>query len=91
MKRNALLMTAALFCLATSALAADGKNAQPQPQQTEQSQMARIAAEGSKDHASPAKSDSTAKPNKQSKQKHQRTESQSDLELWQSQLIYGGG
>ena len=39
MKRNAFLITAVLFCLATSALAAENKqDAQPQPQ-TEQIQM----------------------------------------------------
>ena len=92
MKRNAFLITAALFCLATSALAADGKqNAQPQPQPTEQSQMAQTGAEAPKDQTSPAKNDCPVKPKKHSKQKQQRTEPQSDLELWQSQLLYGGG
>ena len=94
MKRNALLITATLFCLATSALAADGKqNQQPQPQssQTGQAQTPQGGVEGSKDQVSSAQSDCKVKPKKHAKQKQQQNESQSDLELWQSQLIYGGG
>jgi hypothetical protein len=92
MKRSVILITAALFCLAISALAADQKqNAQPRPQQTEQTQMAQTGAEGSKDQASLAQNDCKVKPKKHSKQKQQRSEPQSEPQLWQTQVEYGGG
>jgi hypothetical protein len=84
MKRNALLMTALLFCLATSAFAADGKH-DSQPQPTEQTQMAQTQT--SQDQTTTNKDCATK--SKKAKQKSQRHDAQPDLELWQSQLIYG--
>jgi hypothetical protein len=90
MKQNALLITAALFCLATSALAGDKKqNSQPQPQPTQQSQMAQSSADGSKDQASSAQTDYPVKPQKHAKRKPQPSDPQSDPELWLR--LYGGG
>lgn len=92
--RNALLITAALFCLATSALAADEKqNAQPQPNQTEQTQMARNDADGSMDHASSAKSDCMPKAGKHSKPKknEQQDDPEGDPQASQNQVEFGGG
>jgi hypothetical protein len=90
MKRNAILITAALFCLATSALAADEKqNAQPLPQPTEQSQMARTDAQGPMDQASSTKCECATKPQKHAKEKHQQSEPQNDPQAWQPE--YGGG
>ncbi|HYN15305.1 MAG TPA: hypothetical protein VES66_05895 [Terriglobales bacterium] len=89
--RNALLITAALFCLATSALAADEKqNAQPQSKQTEQTQMARNDADGSMDHASSAKSDCMPKAGKQSQPKNRQDNSEGDPQASQNQVEYGG-
>ena len=89
MKRNAFLITAALFCLATSALADKKQNSQPQPQPTQQSQMAQAGAEGSKDQASSAQNDYPVKPQKHAKRKQQPSDPRSDPELWQR--LYGGG
>jgi hypothetical protein len=92
MKRNALLITAVLFCLAISALAADQKqNAQPQPQPTEQTQMAHTDAEKSMEPSSSAKSGCAVKPQKHAERKQQRSEPKSEPELWQTQVEYGGG
>ena len=92
MKRNAFLITAALFCLATSALAGEEiKHAQPQPQPTEQTQTAQPGAEAPKDQDSSAKCDCPVKPKKHAKQKQQHTERQVDPDLLQNQKLYGGG
>ena len=90
--RNALLITAALSCLATSALAADEKrNAQPQSKQAEQTQMARNDADGSMGHASSTRSDCTPKRGKHSKRKNQQDNWEGNPQASQNQVEYGGG
>jgi hypothetical protein len=90
--RNTFLITAVLFCLATAALAADQKkDAQPQSQSTEQTQMARNNTEGSMDHASSAKSDCAPKPERHSKWKHQQDDPEGAPQASQNQVEYGGG
>lgn len=85
--RNALLITAALFCLTTSALAGEGKNnSQPQPKQAEQVQMASNKAEGSM-----SKSDCMPKAGKQSKKRNKpRGDWEGDTQASQNQVEYGG-
>jgi hypothetical protein len=88
MKHNTFLITAALFCLATSALAADKKeNAQPQPQQTEQTQMASSDADASN---TSAKSGCPDKPQKHAKHKKQ-TQPWDESQVPKNQVEYGGG
>ena len=90
MNRNALLTTAVLFCLATSALAGDKKqNAQPQSQETRQTQRAGSDADTSVDHTASTKSDCPEK--KHSKRKHQQSEPERDSQVPQNQVEYGGG
>jgi len=89
--RNAFLITAVLFSLATAATAAEQKkDAQPQSTQTEQTQMARYDADGSMDHASSAKSDCMPAKGKQSKPKHRQDNSEGDPQASQNQVEYGG-
>jgi len=90
--RNAFLITAVLFSLATAASAADQKkDAQPQSKQTEQTQVARYDADGSKDYASSAKSDRRPKPGKKSQPKNRQDNSEGDPQASQNQVEYGGG
>jgi len=90
--RNGLLITAALFCLATSVLAAnDQQNAQPQSKQAEHTQMARYDAEGSMDQAS-AQSNcmpTTGQNSKPSKNK-QQDDPEGDPHASQNRVEYGG-
>jgi len=91
MMRNAFLITAVLFSLATAATAAEQKkNAQPQSQPTEQIQVARYDVDGSKDYASSAKSDRMSKPGKKSQPEHQQDNSEGDPQASQNQVEYGG-
>jgi len=91
MMRNAFLITAVLFSLATAASAADQKkDAQPQSQPTEQTQVARYDAGGSKDYASSAKKHHMAKPGKQSQPKNRQNNAEGDPQASQNQVEYGG-
>jgi len=86
--RNAIATTAILFSLATAALAADGKkDARPQSQRTEQTQVARYDADGSMDYAS-EKSARMPKPGEQSKDLQNHPEG--DPQASQNQVEYGG-
>jgi hypothetical protein len=92
--RNAFLITAAVFCLATSALASDKKqNAPPQSKQTEHVQLASNDADGSMDHASSAKSDCMPKAGKHSKPKKNKQQDNpgEDSQASQNQVEFGGG
>jgi len=92
MKRNAFLMTAVLFCLATTAVAADQKkDAQPQSKQTEQTQVARNDTSGPMGHASVTKDDCTQKPARQPKVSNMHDDPEGDPQASQNQVEYGGG
>ena len=89
--RNAFLITAVLFSLATAASAAEQKkDAQPQSQQTEPTQVARYHAKGSKDHASSNKSDCMPASGKQSQPKNRQDNLEGDPQASQNQVEYGG-
>ncbi len=91
--RNAFLITAALFSLATAVTAADQKkDAQPQSPQTEQTQVARYDADGSKDYASSAKSDRKPKAWEHSKPKKNKQQDgpEGDPQASQNEVEYGG-
>jgi len=89
--RNAFLITAVLFSLATAATAAEQKkNAQPQSQQTEQTQVARYDADGSMDHAASTKSDCMPAKGKHSQPKNRQDNSEGDPQASQNQVEYGG-
>jgi len=88
--RNAFLITAVLFSLATAATAAgQKKDAQPLSQQTEQIQVARYA-DGSKDYVSSAKRHRMPKSEKQSQPKNLKSNSEDDPQASQNQVEYGG-
>jgi len=88
--RNAFLITAVLFSLATAATAAEQKkDAQPQSTQTEQMQVARYDADGSNDYAS-TKSDCMPAKGKQSQPKNRQDNSEGDPQASQNQVEYGG-
>ena len=88
--RNAFLITAVLFSLATAATAAEQKkDAQPQSTQTE-TQVARNSADGPMDHASSTKSDCMPAAGKQSQPKNRQDNSEGDPQASQNQVEYGG-
>jgi hypothetical protein len=90
--RNAFLITAVLFSLATAATAAEQKkDAQPQSKQTQQVQMTRSDADGSMDHTSPAQSDCMPKAGKHSKPKknQQQDDPEADPQAPQNQVKDG--
>ncbi len=89
--RNAFLITAVLFTLATAATAAEQKkDAQPQSTQTEQAQMAHYDADGSKDYASSTRSDCMPASPKRSQPKNRQNNSEGDPQASQNQVEYGG-
>ena len=89
--RNAFLITAVLFSLATAATAAEPKkDAQPQSTQTEQTQVARYHADRSMDYASSTKSDCMPASGKQSQPKNRQDNSEGDPQASQNQVEYGG-
>jgi hypothetical protein len=91
MKRNAFLITAVLFSLATAATAAEHKNNDVQPpSKTEQTQVARYGADGSKDDATSTTSERTSKVEKKSQPKHQQDNSEGDPQASQNQVEFGG-
>lgn len=90
--RNAFLIIAVLFSLATAATAAEQKKeAQPQSKQTEQTQVARYDADGSMDHASSTRSDCPPAPGEQSQSKNRQDNLEGDPQASQNQVEYGGG
>ena len=89
--RNAFLVTAVLFSLATAAAAAEQKkDAQPQSKPTEQTQMARNNDDGPTDYASSAQSDCMPAPGKQSQTRNRRNNSEGDPQASQNRVEYGG-
>ena len=89
--RNTLVTTALLFSLATAAMASDKKkDVQSQSQPSEQTQVARYDADGSKNYASSTKSDCVPAPGKQSQPKNRQDNSEGDPQASQNQVEYGG-
>lgn len=90
--RNALLTITIFFCLAAVSTAADQKKSpRAQPEQTQQTQVARNDTDGSMDDASSAKSDCMPKAEKQSKPKNTQPDPEGDPQASQNQIEYGGG
>ena len=92
MKRNAFLITAVLFCLTISAIAADQKknDAQPQAQPTEQKQMARYDADEYNEYASSTPRKHKPQAEKKSQRRHQQDNSERDPRAPKNQVEYGG-
>jgi hypothetical protein len=92
MKRNAFLITAALFCFASFAMAAEQKKqSAPRSQQAEQqTEMARNDADAHVDSNSSNKNDCGPKGEK-SAPKHMQDDPEGDPQASQNQVEYGGG
>jgi hypothetical protein len=91
MKRNAFLITAALFCFASFAMAAEQKNeSAPRSQQgSQQVEMARNDADAHMDSNSSNKKDCGPK-GEQSTPKHMQDDPEGDPQASQNQVEYGG-